>query len=62
MILNDIDGFVFKIDAEKNKIKGKEAFISTDDSKIKVMVVPTNEELAIARETMKILNQKSMEN
>ena len=43
-----------KIDDEKNKIRGKEAIISSDDSKVKVMVVPTNEELAIARDTKNI--------
>ena len=43
-----------KIDHEKNNIRGKEATVSTDDSKIRVMVVPTNEELMIARETKRI--------
>lgn len=45
-----------KIDAEANKVRGKEAVISTADSKIKVIVVPTNEELLIARDT-KILSK-----
>ena len=40
-----------KIDAEANKVRGKEAVISTDDSTVKVIVVPTNEELLIARDT-----------
>ena len=39
------------IDEEKNSIRGKETIISTDDSKVKVLVVPTNEELMIARDT-----------
>jgi len=39
------------IDPEKNNIRGKEAVISTDDSSVKVLVVPTNEELVIARDT-----------
>ena len=43
-----------KIDPEKNNIRGKEAIVSTDDSKVTVMVVPTNEELMIARETKRI--------
>jgi acetate kinase len=43
------------IDDEKNKVRAKETFISTQDSKVKVCVVPTNEELAIARETMALL-------
>ena len=41
-----------KIDSEKNaQARGKEEEISTPDSKVKVYVIPTNEELAIARET-----------
>jgi len=44
-----------KIDSEKNKSRGKEVIISTCDSKVAVMVVPTNEELAIARETLRLL-------
>ncbi|MGC8544679.1 acetate kinase [Athalassotoga sp.] len=43
-----------KVDPNKNNIRGKEAIISTDDSKVKVLVVPTNEELVIARDTQKI--------
>ena len=39
------------IDEEQNKKRGEDVVISTPDSKVKVMVIPTNEELAIARET-----------
>lgn len=46
-----------KIDTEKNNCRGKEVEISTPDSKVKVFVVPTNEELMIARDTMEIVNQ-----
>lgn len=45
------------IDQEKNRTRGKEVIISTDDSKVKICVIPTNEELAIARETMAIVNK-----
>ena len=44
-----------KLDAEKNKMRGEEAVISTDDSKVKVVVIPTDEELMIASDTMAIL-------
>lgn len=44
-----------KIDQEKNLKKGKEQVISTPDSKVKVVVVPTDEELLIASDTMAIL-------
>ena len=49
-------GFLgIKIDPEKNKCRGEERVISTDDSTALAMVVPTNEELAIARETVALL-------
>ena len=44
-----------KIDEEKNNCRGKEVEISSPDSKVKVYVVPTNEELMIARETMELV-------
>lgn len=44
-----------KIDDEANNVRGERKIISTPDSKVKVMVVPTNEELAIARETMRVI-------
>ena len=49
-----------KLDEEKNKNAklGKEEIISKSDSKIKVFVIPTNEELAIARLTLKLINNK----
>lgn len=46
-----------KIDEEKNNCRGKEVEISTPDSKVKVFVIPTNEELMIARDTMEIVNK-----
>ena len=46
-----------KIDLEKNKVRGEEAVISTDDSKVTVAVIPTDEELMIASDTMAILKK-----
>lgn len=46
-----------KIDSEKNKLRGREVKISTDDSKAAVFVIPTNEELAIARDTLSKVNK-----
>ncbi|WP_286139461.1 acetate/propionate family kinase [Faecalibaculum rodentium] len=43
------------LDEEANKKRGEEIAISTADSKVKVMVIPTNEELAIARETVALV-------
>ena len=48
-------GFLgIEIDDEKNNIRGENRIISTDDSKVKVMLLPTNEELAIARDTLRL--------
>ena len=46
-----------KLDAEANKARGAEVVISTADSAIKVLVVPTNEELVIARDTRDIVSK-----
>ncbi len=52
-ILEGLEDFGIEIDAQRNDTR-KEALISTDDSKIKVFVVPTNEELMIARDTLEL--------
>ena len=44
-----------KIDAEANNVRGKEAVISAADSKVKVLLIPTNEELMIAMDTASIV-------
>ena len=46
------------IDLEKNKIRGEEIDITTPDSKVKVLVIPTNEELVIARDTLALVENK----
>ena len=46
-----------KIDAEANKVRGEEAIISTPDSKVTVCVIPTDEELMIAKDTMNLLQK-----
>ena len=43
-----------KIDKEKNNVRGKETLISAPDSKVKVFVIPTDEELMIARDVLRI--------
>ena len=44
-----------KLDLERNNVKGEERMISADDSKIKMYIVPTNEELMIARDTYNLV-------
>ena len=53
-----LDCFGIRIDNQRNNFKGKEEMISSDDSRVKVYVVPTNEELIIAKDTYEIV--KSM--
>lgn len=43
------------LDPEANKVRGKEAIITTNDSRVPVYAIPTNEELAIARETVMLV-------
>jgi acetate kinase len=50
-----LEPFGIKLDLEKNKIRGKEACISADDSKVKIYVVPTNEELMIAKDADRLI-------
>ncbi|MBO7535855.1 MAG: acetate kinase [Bacilli bacterium] len=47
-----------KIDEEKNNVRGEEILISTPDSKIKVFIIPTDEELVIARDVMRLAHIK----
>lgn len=47
-----------KMDLEKNAVKGQEIVVSAPDSKVKVVVIPTDEELMIASDTMTILSDK----
>lgn len=54
-ICDDMEFFGVKIDKEKNNVRSKDTIISTDDSKVKVLLIPTNEELMIARDTYKLV-------
>ncbi len=44
-----------KIDDERNNVRGEERLISSDDSRVKIFLIPTNEELAIARDTKRLV-------
>ncbi|WP_053956961.1 acetate/propionate family kinase [Inediibacterium massiliense] len=44
-----------EVDPAKNNIRGKDAVVSTDNSKVKVLVIPTNEELMIAQDTLELV-------
>ncbi len=57
IICNDLGNLGIKLDLVKNRIRGKETIISRDDSKVKVLLIPTNEELMIARDTYNIVRK-----
>jgi acetate kinase len=54
-VCNRLNVLGVKIDRERNNCRGVERLISTDDSKIKVFIIPTNEEVMIARDTLSLL-------
>ena len=54
---SDLEFLGIKIDPEANKVRSKEAIISTPDSKVTVCVIPTDEESVIARDTMKLVQE-----
>lgn len=55
-ICEGLECFGIKLSEERNDVHGEEALISADDSKVKVYVIPTNEELMIARDTKQIVD------
>jgi acetate kinase len=57
-VCKELSFFGLKIDDEKNNNAiGKQGIISTEDARVKVIVIPTNEELMIARDTLEICNK-----
>ena len=56
IIIDGLTWFGCEIDAEKNNVRGEERIISTEDSKIKVVLVPTDEELVILRDVLRLGN------
>ena len=56
-VCDNMEFMGIKIDAKKNDCRGKETIISAPDSKVTVMVVPTDEEMVIARDTLKCTSE-----
>ncbi|MBQ6162494.1 MAG: acetate kinase [Prevotella sp.] len=50
-----------KMDRERNHVRSKEQILSADDSKVKVVMIPTDEEIVIARDTMAIVTGKQVD-
>lgn len=55
MIASNMEFLGMKLDKEANKVRGKERVISTEDSAVKILLIPTNEELMIARDTVNLV-------
>ncbi len=58
-VLSDMAFMGIELDKAKNKVRGKEADISADGSQVKLLVIPTNEELVIARDTKELVSGKA---
>ncbi len=59
-VCSRLDFAGIKLDPEKNNVRGKEATISADDSKVRIMIIPTNEELIVARQTNDVLKTQAL--
>jgi acetate kinase len=54
IIIDGMNWFGAEIDAEANNVRGKERIISTPESKVKVLLIPTDEEIMIARDVERL--------
>lgn len=61
-ICNGLEYLGTRLDRERNNVRGKETEISVEGSKVKIFVVPTNEEIMIARDTKRITASLVMKN
>ena len=59
-VLKDLSGFGIELDEGRNRSLKGEGVISTDSSRVKVLVVPANEETIVARETAAVVNRSQM--
>ena len=58
MVCEGLEYMGLKLDEAANDVRGKETVISAADSKVKVLLIPTNEELMIAMDTASIVSGK----
>ncbi len=57
-IMKNFEYLGARIDPEKNRVRGQEADVSAQDSRVKILVIPTNEEIVIARDTLALVRQR----
>lgn len=60
IICDNLGNLGIKLDPVKNKVRGRETIISADDARVKLLLIPTNEELMIARDTYDIVTGKAI--
>lgn len=58
-ICSNMENLGIKLDPERNNVRGEETIISAADSKIKILLIPTNEELMIARDTVSVVSAQA---
>lgn len=58
-VINGLEFMGAKIDPDKNNMRGKEMDVSAEDSKVRVLVIPTNEELVIALDTKDLVGDRA---
>jgi len=58
LVCEGFDYAGIKLDKQRNQVRGKEAMVSADDSRVQVWAIPTNEELIVARQTCEVLAKK----
>jgi acetate kinase len=56
-VCKNMDFLGIKLDESKNSVRGKEVDVATEDSKVRVLLIPTNEELMIARDTKQLISK-----
>lgn len=61
MIFSGLQSLGIVLDLEKNKLRGGEREISTDDSPVQILIIPTNEELMIALDTLDVVEHLRLE-
>ena len=57
IICTNLGNLGIKLDTLKNKVRGRDTVISADDSRVKLLLIPTNEELMIARDTLRLVHK-----
>ena len=58
LVCDRLDYAGIKLDKQRNQVRGKEVTVSADDSRVRIMAIPANEEVIVARQTREVLAKK----